>query len=372
MEKAYTEAGMVEVEASGGLGLVGGMPAVTNKSLSEAVKPTSAQSLFYTSFDDPNPRFITEGIKAVAYRVLNGKAIFSDSPITFPLASRARLILVGDWGSGIERAESIAALMVEAAENAGDRQIHIVHLGDIYFCGWPDEAKKRFLDHWPVKPGNTKILSWCLNGNHDMYCGGKGYFEVVLGDSRFEKQGGCSYFALENEDWQILALDTAYEEWKLEGEQMSWALRMREKSPLAKAILMTHHQPFSDYEKEKDGESKRLLEILAPLLKGIKTAAWLWGHEHRAVVYKPHEFTFADGSKGQLPFGACLGNGGVPTHPTSGVPNATSLHVETGRFRVGTEEFGLFGFGILDFDGPSAELTVVNEEKQSVGPFKIA
>jgi hypothetical protein len=367
MENAYFETGMVE--KSGGQNLASGVPAITNNTLKLEVKPSSGQSLFYTKFDEPNPRFITAGIKAIAYRKLHGRYTFSNNPTTFALAKRARLVLVGDWGSGIDRADLIAKLMADAVKDADDRQCHVVHLGDIYFCGWPEEAQERFLDHWPVKPGDA-AFSWCLNGNHDMYCGGEGYFKIVLGDSRFKEQGGCSYFALENEHWQILGLDTAYEEWKLEGNQFGWAVQQRFNNPAKKGILLSHHQPFSDY--EKSAKSDGLAETAAALLKENRTTAWLWGHEHRCVVYKSHDFAFKDGTAGKLPFGACLGNGGVPTHATKPVNNPTSLHAETGSFRVGLEKFGLFGFAILDIDGDSAELTVVNENGAKSGPFKVA
>jgi hypothetical protein len=62
------------------------------------------------------------------------------------------------------------------------------------------------------------VLCWALNGNHDRYSGGHGYFGYLLHDPRFRGQWRgasadhtlSSYFSLENEDWQLLGLDSAY------------------------------------------------------------------------------------------------------------------------------------------------------------------
>ena len=34
------------------------------------------------------------------------------------------------------------------------------------------------------------MTSWALNGNHDMYSGGWGYFDHLLADERFSRQRG--------------------------------------------------------------------------------------------------------------------------------------------------------------------------------------
>ncbi len=366
MDHSYAKAGMVDESA--GQGLASGVPAVTDRSLKAEAKPTLGQALFSSIFDDPNPLYITEGIKAVASRKIRGSHAWSDAAPTFTMAKRSRLVIVGDWGTGIKRADVIAGLMRQAMEETPDRELHAVHLGDIYFCGWPKESQERFLDHWPVKAGETFAHSWCLNGNHDMYCGGYGLYDVVLKDPRFKEQGGCTYFALENDSWQILGLDTSYTEWAYQGNQIPWAAAKRAQAPAKKGLLLTHHQPFSDYEKD-DGMAK-LAAQSAPLLKPGVLTGWIWGHEHRCTVYKPKDFTFPDGTAGRLPLGSCLGHGGVPAHPTK-TAGANTLYVLTASIRSGFEKFGLFGFGILDIDGADATLTLVDEQGNRTQPFKL-
>jgi len=105
-----------------------------------------------------------------------------------PLGASARLVVAGDWGSGIQRAVNVSLHMrrfVEEGMRQG-RDTHVMSLGDVYYSGLEHEYVDWFLPHWPVRPSETgSIGSWALNGNHDMYAGGHGYFETLLGDTRF-------------------------------------------------------------------------------------------------------------------------------------------------------------------------------------------
>ena len=104
--------------------------------------------------------------------------------------------------------------MHDAIAGAGDREVHVVHLGDVYYAGTRTEARTRFLDHWPVAVGE-KHPSWCLNGNHDMYSAGQGLTQVVLTDPRFAAQrttrgAVTSEFLLANRHWSLIGLDTSW------------------------------------------------------------------------------------------------------------------------------------------------------------------
>src|SRR5689334_9279691 len=69
---------------------------------------------------------------------------------------------------------------------AGGREVHVVHLGDVYYAGTRWEARHRFLDHWPVRQDEVdQVRSWCLNGNHDMYAAGEGLSDVILADCQW-------------------------------------------------------------------------------------------------------------------------------------------------------------------------------------------
>jgi hypothetical protein len=114
----------------------------------------------------------------------------------------------------------------------------LLHLGDIYYSGTRKETKERFLDTWPLSAGK---VSRALNGNHEMYSGGFAYFDDIL--PAFSQSS--SYFALQNTNWLLVGLDTAYTDHALDTEQILWLTSIVRGAGRRKLILFSHHQPFS-------------------------------------------------------------------------------------------------------------------------------
>ena len=109
--------------------------------------------------------------------------------------------MTADWATGLYGAPRIAETI---RRMAADRPFDLLmHLGDVYYSGTPEEVEQRFLPLWPSAAGR---LNRALNANHDMYSGGFGYFERIL--PKFKQNG--SYFAVQNEHWLLVGLDTAY------------------------------------------------------------------------------------------------------------------------------------------------------------------
>jgi hypothetical protein len=168
-----------------------------------------------------------------------------------------------------------------------------MHLGDVYYSGEDSEMKTRFLDMWPNVQG---ALSRGLNGNHEMYTGGKAYFDAAL---RHFRQP-ASYFALQNNHWLLACLDTAYADHDLAGDQASWLTNLIAQAGDRKVLLFSHHQPFS----LMDIQGPKLVQKLQMHLTGGRIYAWYWGHEHHCVVYDPHPTW---GLRGR-----CIGHSGFP------------------------------------------------------------
>jgi len=114
---------------------------------------------------------------------------FNESPAEHSLEhGHVRLTTVGDWGSGVKHAGALAKLMaqeVQARLGMG-RTVHVVHLGDVYFAGDPEEYRDPVLADpwWPVttEQADTGVGSWALAGNHDLH-GGARVFHGDVGRS---------------------------------------------------------------------------------------------------------------------------------------------------------------------------------------------
>lgn len=298
--------------------------------------------------------------------VAQGISLFEGRP-SFPggkapdvqLAENARIVVVGDWGTGLPGARAVGSQMakfVAEAKREG-REVHALHLGDVYYSGWKEEYRARFLPYWPVGPGGEGVRSWAINGNHDMYSGGHGFFGYLLADPRFAAQNGSSYFCLENKHWQILGLDTAYADKDLAGDQQQW-LKSKLEASSRKTMLLTHHQAYSAFETVDHAFISKVLEAL-----GERTIdAWLWGHEHMCCAYKPRPAELP------LDFSTCIGHGGVPVLLNEdATPDTVSWRFTESEVHEGQDKWQLFGFAVLDFEGPQITLRYFDQNGNKNG-----
>jgi hypothetical protein len=307
-------------------------------------EPVSQRRLL-NEFSETDPGWVAS-VVAMGLKLFHKPHPFKKQPAEFKIGNRARILVVGDWGSGIERAQGIAAMMREIIEEGRhqEKEQHVMHLGDVYYSGWGWEVDLRFLAYWPVKKEEANsISSWSLNGNHDMYSGGYGYFDRVLGDSRFERQQKASYFRLYNDYWQLLGLDTAHQNNVLRAPQSEWVREQTKNSQ--KTILLSHHQPFTVYDEESLEMDKNLNAVLRD--RGIR--GWFFGHEHRCIVYSEYL---------KIRYPRLIGHGGVPVYMTHreedpvDPPVAYEYRKYISGGIAGIEHWAPFGFAILDLDGP--------------------
>jgi hypothetical protein len=212
------------------------------------------------------------------------------------IANHCNIAVLGDWGTGLYGAPVCAV----SVQNDPDPYHLLLHLGDVYYSGTPDEIEDRFISRWPQVPG---ALSRALIGNHERYTGAHGYFESLL--PRLHQTS--SYFALQNDFWLLIGLDTAFyqdfwgQEGVLDSDQVSWLGRILKTAGNRKVVLFSHHQPFTLLDKNSGGN---LFELLSEFLETGKIVAWYWGHEHRCLLYDSHpQYKFS---------GRCVGHSGFP------------------------------------------------------------
>lgn len=247
------------------------------------------------------------------------------------LPPNATVALIGDWGTGTQD----AVTLLEAVRD--HRPDVILHLGDIYYSGTADETHKFFLDLLNSVLGRDEnpIAVYTLTGNHDMYSGGVGYYQVLPELNpppvfQPEQAQPASYFSLRSLDgaWQFLALDTGLHDHDpftvnddityLEDSEEAWHIDKIAKwsAQGGRTILLSHHQLFSAFEliggknaQKPTGEEAANPKLLASFRKFQAAgapgaiAAWFWGHEHNLCVYEPYL---------GLAKGRCLGHGAIP------------------------------------------------------------
>ena len=213
-----------------------------------------------------------------------------------PFSNRCDLGLLGDFGTGLYGAPVCA----QSIATDKDGYNLLLHLGDVYYSGLGEEVQERFLKVFPKVPGATMRA---LNGNHEMYTGGHAYFGSIL--PAFGQTS--SYFALQNDFWLLVGLDTSYKqafggrEGVIDPDQVSWLGPILRAAGDRKVVLFTHHQPFTLLD---DNQGGNLLPALSEFLETGKVFAWYWGHEHRCVLYDPHpKYKF---------HGRCVGHSGFP------------------------------------------------------------
>jgi hypothetical protein len=210
-------------------------------------------------------------------------------PNPAPFPDVARIALLSDWGTGLYGAPHCAL----SIQNDPAGFYLAMHLGDVYYSGDDGEMQSRFLDLWPNIPG---AISRGLNGNHEMYTGGKAYFDAAL--TRFGQS--ASYFALQNNYWLLACLDSAYADHDLAGDQAAWLTNLISQAGDRKVVLFSHHQPYS----LMDDQGPKLVQKLGQHLSSRRIYAWYWGHEHHCVIYDEHP---AYGLRGR-----CIGHSGFP------------------------------------------------------------
>jgi hypothetical protein len=165
-----------------------------------------------------------------------------------------------------------------------------------------------------VWPDDAATINRALNGNHEMYSGGFGYFKHIL--PAFKQD--ASYFAIQNEHWLLVGLDTAYVDHDIDATQVAWLNVLLQQKGQRKVVLFSHQQPFSQLDKQ----GPNLQKALRHLLEAKQIRAWYWGHQHDCIIYEEHA---AWGM-----FGRCLGNGGIPSARNDKVKGAPADTTHTG------------------------------------------
>ncbi len=179
------------------------------------------------------------------------------------------------------------------------------HLGDVYYAGRKGEFQQNFIA--PLSPMLAGTELFMLNSNHEMYSGGKWYFDFMdrkrAGFGGRQRQEG-SYFAVRNGRFQILGIDTDYHDSSRLADQVQkdWlSARLAEGRALGLAnILVSANQP---YEYGRDRVTSLYDDDLRDVI-GSNVDLWFWGNNHYCALFQRGD---------SFPFvGSCVGHAGFP------------------------------------------------------------
>ena len=117
-------------------------------------------------------------------------------PRTIEIPAGARLTLVGDWGTGAQPAIQVLKQISNLNPDV------FIHLGDIYYSGTLEECDTAFtsLINAVLRREKPSLPVFTLPGNHDMYCGGVGYYDLVRTLNAPPATQMASFFCLRSSD----------------------------------------------------------------------------------------------------------------------------------------------------------------------------
>jgi hypothetical protein len=305
--------------------------------------------------------------------------------------NHGRVALLGDWGTNLYGAPKCRQ-KIEA--DGGDFAM-LLHLGDVYYSGTRSEVKSRFLDVWP-KRTDKNLIQRAINSNHEMYSGGEAYFRDILPSFKQD----ASYFAMANDHWLLVGLDTAYVDHNMDKDHVKWLndILNHPSAKKKKVVFFSHQQLFSRLEKQ--GWKLAAEDKLGPIVRNGRVQVWYWGHEHRCCIYDKHS------GYGNL-LARCIGHSGMPETrekvQTLKVENEVNtpkdpvqwkrfdavdqadaegrqMHVPSGlvldgrnRYIIGEEEkFAPHGYAVLDFNGPELIESVFTPDGFLIHRMKVA
>lgn len=306
----------------------------------------------------------TEALAVHLENVVTGNHAFLTTPKKFTIPNAVQIGIAGDWGTGDWRTAANPAPSSDVKNHMAFLQPDItVHLGDVYYAGTKDQEQHLLISLWPR--GSLGALT--LNSNHEMYSGAKPYFDQALTSQTFSMGAlpgptdpqTASYFVLENDDWVVVGLDTAYYANSVQlyiegslfaagGPQVQVDFLRQQVAKNKKVLLLTHHNGLVD-----DGSSTNALwaQVMSAFPAGKGPDYWYWGHVHAGIVYEPQ--APQAGSQTQVQC-RCSGHAALPWGLASELKNKPNvLWYETRSAKdPDIPQRVLNGFTVLYLDGP--------------------
>jgi hypothetical protein len=280
------------------------------------------------------------------------------TPAPVQIPDKVTIALVGDFGTGNFGANDSPSTKIAKFIPSLNPQVTI-HLGDVYYAGTSGEESSNLLNFWP----KGSIGSFALNSNHEMYSGGYPYFDEAVGGPIFNKlQSPFSFFALENTNWFIVGLDSAYNADVLklymdgslgDNAQLPFLRDLARKGK--KVIILTHHNGLPENGIQPATPLKLFTEVMSAFDGAPPPAYWYWGHVHAGVAYNP--------LKDNNLLCRCVGHSAVPWGFASDLRASSAVQwFEKCNAKDSDDPPRVFnGFALLELDGTNLAETFYDE-----------
>jgi hypothetical protein len=279
------------------------------------------------------------------------------------LPERATIGLLADWGTGTPAAVKLLQLL--AVRRKPGIPFFLIHLGDVYYSGTSMEFQRFVRDCRGALGGDVPVFT--LAGNHDMYSGGKPYYDAIgsLNAAPFIQR--TSYFNLRNAHWQFQAMDTGLNDrdpWQVDADttvldpaEVQWHRQQLAAAGGRKVVLLSHHQPFSAFARiGGQSTNEPLLSVFNGRAEGTdgrdylpQVVLWLWGHEHNMVFYGPS----AGVAKGR-----CIGSGAIPVTVQADPYKVLARTIPFDRAGISDNDGTTYshGYAVMEIDGPKGRV----------------
>jgi len=303
-----------------------------------------------------DPGWLGAAAAWMEHLILGRYAFPQGTPSVVSIPDQVSIAIAGDFGTGNWGTATDPAPSTKIGETWIPKQTPTltIHLGDVYYEGSSSEETNNFVKVWPQGSGPGSC--YALNSNHEMYSGAKPYFVEALENPLFSAQQRLSFFALENTNWVIVGLDSAYYADELNlyvngslgsSAQVDFLKAQAQKGK--KVIVLTHHNGLSE-----DGSQATLLwrEVMGCFPAGSPPAYWYWGHVHAGVAYKSQSGVYC----------RCTGHGAQPWGYASELVNPYVDWFENRNAGDPNDKVRVYnGFTLLQLNGANLTETFFDE-----------
>ena len=264
------------------------------------------------------------------------------------IPNNVNIALAGDFGTGDWGRDSnpAASTKIRILIKGMTPDISI-HLGDVYYAGTNGSEQANLITIWPA----GSIASLTMNSNHEMYPGGWPFYDEALNDSKFQFQNKRSFFALENDYWILVGLDSAYgsdplnlySDGALDNGGMQLAFLKDCVATGKRIVLLSHHNALNE---QGTGKTQLWTEVVR-CISGCNFLVLVLGHKHVGAVY-----TDAAGNGLRC---RSIGHAGIPWANATELKNSSVVWYESRNAEDPDDmQRVLNGFAMLSLNGKDA------------------